>query len=93
MDFLVLIVLFSVHQEDRIRDELSNLWKSSSFDSMTKCRNMFIRLAVDLTATKWTCNALANGLQAASKSEVQSLFKIAIFKDSIEGFKITFLLV
>lgn len=66
-----------VHREDLIRDELSKLWKSCTFDSVIKCRSMYIRLAVDLGASKWTCNALANSIQTAKKPEV--LFSFIYF--------------
>lgn len=58
----------TVNREDYIRSELDQVWKTSSLDPVARCREIFIRVAVEIITRKWRDTALANEIQRLNKA-------------------------
>ncbi|XP_057365866.2 uncharacterized protein LOC130686732 isoform X3 [Daphnia carinata] len=51
-----------MQHEEHLHNELDELWFAGSFDTMLKCREIFIRAAVAIVSRKWVANAVGNEL-------------------------------
>ncbi|KAI9560155.1 hypothetical protein GHT06_014166 [Daphnia sinensis] len=51
-----------MQHEEHLHNELDELWLAGSFDTMLKCREIFIRAAVAIVSRRWVANAVGNEL-------------------------------
>uniref|UniRef100_A0A0P6CYP8 Testis-specific chromodomain protein Y 2 n=1 Tax=Daphnia magna TaxID=35525 RepID=A0A0P6CYP8_9CRUS len=71
-----------MQHEEHLHNELDELWLAGSFDTMLKCREIFIRAAVAIVSRRWVANAVGNELHRVRALKSKSKKRAMVESDT-----------